>query len=567
MAGLNVALLAFPQGIAFAAIAGLPIEFGIYGTAIASLVMPIFGGSRFIVAGPTNATAVLLFGSLLGLEIADGQRAALVSVIVLLSGLFLVMGAFMKVAALVQYVSRSVITGYITAAALYIVINQIKKVLGFDIVLPSGATFIDVVILTLKGLPHTHWPTLLLGLVTAGVSRFFNWRLPMLPNVAVTLLFMSAVGFYCNEWCLAQGLAPIEMLSAFNPGEWAPILPPITMENLRILPSAALVLAFLSMLEAASIGKSLAAQAGERINLNQEMLGLGMSNIACAFTQGMPASGSLTRSKLNFESGAATGISGVICGLLCILGAVTLGPQVHYIPTSVLGVIVITIGISLFNRHIIRVVWSATRSDRIVFIATFGGVLFSSLDFGIFLGVGVSILLFLRKAAQPELIEYTRDDSGVLRPKDEDTRETVPEVSIVHVEGDLFFGAAELFREQMRRACGKQSLKIVILKLRNAHHLDATSVLALEDLVRQLRASDRHLLVSEARDDALRIFNASGLVDIIGQENVFPDDPSNPTLSTSRAIKRSLQLLGGREAEVKIFVGGSKKSTSESNEE
>jgi len=562
-AGLNVALLAFPQGMAYAAIAGLPIQYGIFGSAVAALLGPILSGSRFIVLGPTNATSVLVFASFLGMGIVEqSEKLGLISLIVLLSGIFLILGAFLKVANLIQYISRSVVTGYITAAAIYIIINQLKKALGFEFTLPEGSTFLTVIWLTIKNLPMTHWPTLVVSLITAGMFWCLQRWFKALPNVAITLVVVSAIAFAFNSFLDTQGIATaIKTLSAIDATQWTVSLPPLQGDLISKVASVALVIAFLSVLEGTSIGKSLASRAGQKLDSNQEMLGMGLANIGCALYQGMPASGSLTRSQLNWNSGAATPLASIISGLLCAIGAYALGSYIRYIPVSVLGILVIAIGLSLINRHILRVVWNATGSDRIVFITTFTAALLIRLDFAIILGTGTSVLLFLRKAAQPELTEFSPDGEGQLAPAGSGSPSSAPEISIVHVEGDLFFGASELFRDQMRRVCEKPALKVVLLKMRNAYHLDATSVLALEELVRYMREQDRTLLVSEVRKDAVRIFKNSGLINIIGRENIFPDNPSNPTLATAKALKHAMQFMGTRDADVHIYLGKSKKQT------
>lgn len=560
-AGMNVALLAFPQGMAYAAIAGLPIQYGIFGSAVAAMLGPILSGSRFIVLGPTNATSVLIFASFLGMGIIDqGEKIALLPLIILMSGVFLIMGALLKVASLIQYVSRSVVTGYITAAAIYIIVNQAKKALGFDFTLPEGSTFLTVIFLTLKGLPATHWPTLLVSVLTAGVYAGLQRKLRALPNVAITLIIMSAIAAGINILIIDQGWATaVKTLNGIDATAWQLSLPPLRIDLISQFASVSLVIAFLSILEGTSIGKSLASKAGQRLDSNQEMLGMGFANIGCAFYQGMPASGSLTRSQLNWASGAATPLASIISGLLCAAGAYALGPMTRFIPVSVLGVLVIAIGISLVNRHVIRVVWNATGSDRLVFITTFLAALLIRLDFAIILGTGVSVLLFLRKAAQPELTEFSPNESGELTPMDQNKDKRSPEISIIHVEGDLFFGASELFRDQMRRVCEKPALKIVLLKMRNAYHLDATSALALEELIRYMQDKGRTLLITEIRPDALRIFENSGLVETIGEENIFPDDPDNPTLATAKALRRASHIIGGKHADIRIFLGKSQK--------
>lgn len=556
-AGLNVALLAFPQGMAYAAIAGLPIQYGIFGSVLAGIITPIWAGSRFIVAGPTNATSVMILAGLLGLGLSSPEeRMAVLPLVIALSGIFLVFGAILRVAALVQYVSRSVVAGYITAAAFYIILNQLRKVLGFNYEKPDGGTVFDDLILTIANLGQTHWPTLVLSLIAATLYYLLNRRFKTLPNVAITLVLVSGIGYFINQYAITNGLGAIATLSAINLSEWQFTLPPLERTLAIDVSLLALIIAFLSTLEGSSIGKTLAAKAGSRINVNQEMLGLGLANVACAFGQGMPASGSLTRSQLSYDSGAKTAMASIFASGFLLLTAFLFGDFTRFIPVSVLGVLVISIGLSLISVNILRVVWFATKGDRFVFAITFASALLLRLDFAIIVGVGVSILLFLRKAAQPEVTEYNASGD----PKEADGDEEGAAVSIVHVEGDLFFGAAEIFRDQMRDACARKNLKIVILKMRNAHHLDATSILALEDLVRSLRQTNRFFLISEVRPDALRIFKDSGLLKLAGDENIFADDTSNPTLSTSKAIRRAMTLLDGEDPSVNIFVGGSSKT-------
>lgn len=559
-AGLNVALVAFPQGMAYAVIAGLPIEYGIYGSAIATIVGGFFSGSRLVIFGPTNATSVIVFTSFLALGVTAQEKVALMPLVLSLVGIYLIVGAFLRVAHLIQYISRTVVTGYITAAAFFIILNQLRKVLGIDFEIPEMTGFFGIIKLTGEHVLDTHIPTLFIGLVTALLFIFLRRKWRTWPNVALTLVIMSMATAGLNHLLeqyqpLGSLFAgPVECLSAINASNWwALILPPLQMDRLNDIAKMALIIAFLSIVEGSSIGKSLAARSGERLNTNQEMLSLGLANLGCAMYGGMPASGSLTRSQLNWNSGAATSLASLYCGLICVIAAFVLGPYLKYIPVSALGMLVIIIGASLINLYTIRVVVKTTRSDAIVFATTFLAALLVALDFGIILGTATSIMLFLRKASVPELVEYTFTEEGGLTQL-EDQQRPDPEVSIVHVEGELFFGAADLFQDQMRRVVEDPNLKVVVLKMRNAHHLDATSVLALDELSRYMSESGRCLLVSEARKEVIRVFKNSGLIEVIGRENIFPDVTQNPLLSTSRALKRAKAVIGDQKAKVSIYA-------------
>ena len=176
------------------------------------------------------------------------------------------------------------------------------------------------------------------------------------------------------------------------------------------------------------------------------------------------------------------------------------------------------------------------------------------LDSAIYIGVGISIVLFLKKVARPEMVEYAFNKEGHLAEMNTAEQRCTPEVSIVHIEGELFFGAADLFQDQMRRICEDPNLKIVVLKMRNAHNMDATAVMALEELLRYMAEKDRYLILSEVKSDLIRVLKNSGLYDIIEARNIFTDEPSNPTLSTANALKRAKDHLGDDTANVSIYV-------------
>lgn len=547
-AGLNVALLAFPQGMAYALIAGLPIQYGIYGSAIAAMVAPIFAKSHFITLGPTNATSVILLSAFASLGIVGAEKLSMVPLLILLVGLFVLIGAYFKVANLVQYISRSVITGYITAAALLIITNQIPQSLGLEM-LGKGATFYESVVLMFQSIHTAHWATLAVSLSTACLFVLLNKKFKALPNVAICLVVIATA----TELIFGHE-SGIKFLSGIDARDWSFQAPDFSLSSIQVLASPALAIALLCMLEGISIGKSLAAKTGGRLDANQAMFSIGMANIACAFFSGMPASGSLTRSTLSTTSGGRTVLASSMGGLIVFVGAFALGPFTQYIPQCTLAVLVITIGISLINKHAIRIVTLTTKSDASVFAATFGSGLFMPLNTAIYVGVGTSIILFLKKVARPEMVEYTFNEEGQLAEMDKPEQRSVPQVSIVHVEGELFFGAADLFRDQMRRICEEPNLKIVILKMRNAHNLDATGVMALEELLLYMEENARYLILSEVKADMIRVLKNSGLYEKVEARNIFTDEPGNPTMSTAKALKRAKDHLGDRQADVSIYV-------------
>ena len=447
---------------------------------------------------------------------------------------------------------RTVITAYVTAAAFLISANQSKHLLGLggkgEV---TSSTFWGILSNTFSQLDQSSEPALWLSLFTAVTFILLQRTLKTLPNVALTLVFSSLLGilfenygwevFYLDSFESERTFLTVPQVEALG-AHWETIL------------WSASAVSLLCLLEGLSIGKSLAARAGERIDSNQETFSIGMANAGCAVLSGMPASGSLTRSSLNVQSGAKSGLSNFLAGVLVLAGYFLLGDCVDLVPLPSLANLVIFIGASLVKARQIKTVSKATRSDGIVFLVTLGVGLLISLQMAIFVGVITSILLFLRKVAEPEMVEHGYTETGELAEFSENTKRAEPEVSIVHVEGELFFAAADLFYEQIRRVGEDENLRVLVLKLLNAHHLDATSVLALEELLDYLKEKNCHVLLCEVRKDALRILRDSGVLSRINRKNVFPHSASNPTLSTAKAIKRSKYLISGEQAKVTIYA-------------
>jgi SulP family sulfate permease len=340
-------------------------------------------------------------------------------------------------------------------------------------------------------------------------------------------------------------------------------MPRFDANAINLMFGPALAIAFLAALENNVMAKTMASRSGDNINNNQEMLSVGVANLFCSFLSGQPASGSLTRSALNYSSGAATQFASLFCGALCFIAAISIGPFVAYVPRSVLAVLVISIALSLFNKRNINIALKTTKSDATVLVVTFVTSLITTLDVAIFTGVATSIVLYLRKASRPQMAEYEFDESGALAEKEEKKARQIPEISIVHVEGDLFFGASEVFREQIQRIAAEPNLKVIVLRLRNARHLDATSVMALEDLYNFMSRKECALIISGVRRDVLRVLKNSGLIDIIGRENIFMGSPTNPNLSTRNALIRAQEVLGTKEAEIRIFYNPKKEEQSD----
>ena len=546
-AGLNVAMLAIPQGMAYALIAGIPVFYGVIGSGFASLLGGIFGGKRFITLGPTNATAVLLFGMFASLGMIDGrgqiseQGLILIPCLLFLTGGVLILAGILGVSFFVKFISRTVITAYITAASLLIIVNQLKNALGIEIVSTEPVTnllgSLEFLVLNFNQCSfHEITISLFTGFLFLSLRKVF----PFLPNVAISLVLSSLLAATLNHYGLE-----LTLLEPYSKNTDIFLIPNLEKfySNMPILMETACALALLIVIEGLAIGRSLSSKCGERIDSKRETLSFGISNIICSFSASMPCSGSLTRSSLNINSGAMTKASNIFSGIIMILLFIALSNYIEFISLASLSTLVIFIGCSLIKARNLKTVIKATRSDCITFLVTFAIATLFTLQTSIFVGVFVSILFFLKKVAVPEMIEQGYNEKGELTDYSEKTMKLIPEVSIVHVEGELFFAAADLFYEQIRRSYDNPNVKVIILKLLNAHHLDATSVMALEELIESFKKTNCHVLICGIRKDILKVFKDSGLLSRMNRQNLFPHSYNNPTLSTANAVKHAKELL------------------------
>lgn len=557
LSGLNVALLAFPQGMAYAVIAELPIQYGIISGAVAAVIAPLFAGSRHTVLGPTNATAFMIFSSFAAFSMA--QKTEFLPLFVLLVGILLVIGAFLRVAEMIQFISRSVIVGYITGAAILIVANQLRHVLGVELDLTDGAkTFFTILQGTIAQIKNTQWEPLALSGLTLLLWIVLSKKWSRLPVFAIALVSMTGVYALLH----AQLGWTVATFESFQPSDLKPRVPTISQDGLfsdiAKLLGVAFSVAFLATLENSVMSKTLASQRGEWPNMNQDMLSVGLANIATSFAGGMPASGSLTRSALNFSSGAQSRLSSIISGFLCFAGALLFGKYMYLVPKCCLAVLVICIAFSLINYRRIQISLYSTPGDAAVLITTFLAALLMPLSVAIFVGVGLSIVLYLRASSKPYLTEYEFTELGELMEAERQEDDPTPAVSVVHVEGELFFGAAEIFRAQIQKIAYDPAIKVLILQLKNARRLDATSVIALEELVNFLRSRNREVVLCGVTKDVFRVLKNSGTLDTIGRENTFAYNRKNPNLATKYSLKRALELLGTENADIRIFYDPNK---------
>ena len=557
LAGATVALVSIPQAVGFALIAGLPPEMVIMSVVVGGFLAALFSTSHHLVFGPTNSISLLIASAVATLPAAGLTAPELALVLAFLIGIFQLGAGFAKLGKLTQFVSRSVIIGYGTAIGILLAAGQLPYLVGAEatrgnLVRSLEGTFQHVAALEINGY------SLAIGVVTLLLFHILERIERWIPVELVGLVFISL-------FARLVGLDTLGVRTIASEGELAGSLPsfvgmPFGDASVAAVPallSTALAIAILGMLEAISIGKTLAARSGQTFNANQELMAMGVANLGCSAFGSMPGSASFARSASNHQSGARTQISAISSSLMVLGALFFVAPLINYLPIPALAAHLIRIGIKMINREQLRIAWRSTRSDATVLVATMLAAFLFKLDAAIYVGLGLSLMLFLKKASAPSLVEYGFNDQGQLSQLDSAAaRASDSTISIVHVEGELFFGAADLFQEEVRLRAEAEDIRVVILRMKNARHLDATSVMSLLQLNEALQKKGRHLLVSGINPDVERVLRRSGAWAVIGPENIFPAE-ANLTMSTKRALQRAKRLLAADgakgKADVRIF--------------
>jgi sulfate permease, SulP family len=555
VAAATVTLVSIPQAIGFSLILNLPP-----GPVIASVIIGGFVGSLFFsshhhVFGPTSSISLIVAATIAANSATGLAPLQLAIYLAFLIGVIQLLAGLLNFGEITKFISRSVVVAYSTGIGILLIASQLHNLLGYSV--GGGQNFSTNVLQAIFDLGTAQVYPWAIGIGALTFAIFWLVR-KLRPGWPEALIGLALLGIGAKVLSLHYPHVPFKMIR--DEGALTAVIPafagyPFGPRRLHLLPElagTAIAISILGMLEAASITKGLAAKSGQKIEPNQELVGMGVANIACAFFGAVPGSSSFARSAVNFHSGARTQMASMMSSLV-VLGVLSVGTQVfNFIPVAALAAHLIRIGFKMINPHQIRISCRSTPSDLVVFVVTLGSCLFLRLDTAIYVGIGVSLVLFLKKTSTPTLVEYAINESGNLAELNDPAQRPHPQISIIHVEGELFFGAADLFQEQVRLLADNQNIRVFILRMKNARHLDASTVMAMEYLHEYLRETDRHLLISGSSPDVTRVLENSGLLQQIGRQNIFPAE-ANPTMATRNALRRAKELLPNEPLDVRVF--------------
>ena len=473
LVGLSGAILALPQSIAYALIAGLPAEYGLYAAIVPVLIACLWGSSWHLICGPTAAISIVLYASISPLAVAgSSDYVTLVLLLTFLGGVFQLLLGLLRFGTLVNFVSHSVVLGFTLGAAIVIALGQLPNLMGID--LPSQATALKTAQDLFAHAREVELPSLGLGLATLLIGIAIKLLRPRWPALLISLVLVSLVA-----WLLPGYFAHVPRVPAFS-GHLPPLspLPLLDLDLiLRLLPSAVAV-GMLGLVTSLSIARSLSARSEQLIDADQEIRAQGFSNMVGAFFSGYLSSGSFTRSGLSFEAGARSPMAGVFSALWVALFAVAGAGLIAHLPIPAMAGSILLICWGLVDHKAIRALFRVSRSEFLVMALTAAATLLLELQTAIYAGVLASLFFYLKRTSRPRVQQSREGEADVLR-----------------VGGSIFFGAAHYLQVRLQRCQGPH----VVIDARQINFIDYSGVDMLHREARRLARNGGSLTLHRAR--------------------------------------------------------------------
>lgn len=523
MAGLTGAVIVLPQGVAFATIAGLPPEYGLYTAMVTPIIAALFGSSFHLVSGPTTAISIVVFSAVSHYATpGTPEFVSLALTLTFLAGVYQFAFGLARLGSLVNFVSHTVVMGFTAGAAILIATSQLKHITG--IFVPKGETFI-----------HT-WMDLFVGwgdinpyLVAIAMATLFGALIakrfmPKLPNLLIGMVIGSVIALFLKDY------ADIKLV-----GEIPAHLPPLshpefTFQTLKMLAPEAFAVALLGLIEAVSISRAVATKSSQRINPNQEFIGQGLSNITGSFFSSYAGSGSFTRSGINYEAGAKTPLSAILAAIFLVIIVLLIAPLTAYLPIAAMGGVILLVAYNLIDFHHIRHTLSFSKSESSILLTTFFATLFLELEFAIYLGVLLSLILFLAKTSTPRIPTLSFDE-GV----DNDKRKLIninkkpvkqcPQLKIIRIDMSIYFGSINHIQNRIAHIVENEKIHHILVVASGINFIDLAGAEALVAENTSLKKMGGGLYFVGLKSSVYEFTAKSCFIKNIGNNHFFDSKP------------------------------------------
>jgi sulfate permease, SulP family len=553
VAGITVAAVAVPQAMAYAMVAGLPAEYGLYTAIVMTAVGAVFDSSRQLINGPTNAISIAVLSALALVEGPEQKIQAAILLAFMVGSIQLAI-TLCRLGDLSRYISHSVIVGFTLGAGGLLVLDQVKNLLGLRALGDAHAHFLYRFWLTLMYGGGIHAATASIGLGTIALVAALRWgkeRLAwrLLPDFLIVVAAMAALVAWLG--LDQRGVTVIGTIPATLPHF---VLPALDAAAIRTHSNAALAIAVLGLLEAIAMAKAIAAQTRQKLDVNQQCLSEGLANFTGSFFQCIPGSGSLTRSAINQQAGASTQWSGVVSAFAVALIMLQFAPYARFIPRAALAGILMVSAWKMVDWRALSYHLRATRFDAAIVVVTAVSAIAISVEFCILIGVFMSFLLAVRRAGRMLLTEFVVSSEGGIH-------ERLPgdvasgQLLIFGLEGEMFFGSAAALERHFAymEERVEPPTRVVVLRMKRVRNPDAVGLTLLDGFVERLKARNVHVLLCGVRAPLFASMRRAGLAQRLDESEIFLEQPVRQT-STLLAIRYAYQLIpapdptGGRPA-------------------
>ncbi|OAY46018.1 sulfate transporter 4.1, chloroplastic isoform X1 [Manihot esculenta] len=533
MAGVTIGVMLVPQAMSYAKLAGLHPIYGLYCGFVPVFVYALFGSSRQLATGPVALVSLLVSNVLSGIvDSSDELYTELAILLALMVGILECIMGILRLGWLIRFISHSVISGFTTASAIVIALSQAKYFLGYDVV--RSSKIVPLVKSIISGVDKFSWPPFVMGFSILAVLLVMKH----LGKSRKPLRFLRAAG------PLTAVILGTTFVKIFHPssislvGEIPQGLPSFSVPKgfgyaKSLIPTAMLITG-VAILESVGIAKALAAKNGYELDSSQELFGLGLANILGSFFSAYPATGSFSRSAVNNESGAKTGLSGIVTGILMGCALLFLTPLFEYIPQCSLAAIVISAVMGLVDYDEAIFLWRVDKKDFLLWTITSATTLFLGIEIGVLVGVGVSLAFVIHESANPHIAVLGRLPGTTVYRNIQQYPEayTYNGIVMVRIDAPIYFANISYIKDRLReyeldvdkstrRGPEVERIYFVILELSPVTYIDSSAVQALKDLHQEYKSRDIQIAISNPNRDVLLTLSKAGAVELIGKEWYF----------------------------------------------
>ncbi|MBN2501128.1 MAG: SulP family inorganic anion transporter [Anaerolineales bacterium] len=536
MAGLTVAMIAIPQTMAYAAIIGVNPIYGLYTAIISGMVGAFFGRSSYLVTGSTNAVALATAGVLFGYHNSP-IYPEYVFTLAIISGVIKLLLGVLQLGGMVRYISNSVLTGFLAGAGVLIIINQLGNLVGVR--RPAGADPLQILWNLATHVRQFEWHIVVIGAITIVVFLLLKRLNSKLPAALLAIVLASGLvqffGWHAAGVTLVSDLGDIDKVGLrFH-------LPQIPLDNLQSLFVSGGAVALLSLVETMSVAKALGLNHDEKVYPSREFFGQGLASIATGLFQGVPSSGSPSRSAINADSGARTRLAAGFSGIFVLVAVLAFSGLIGYIPVASLAGVVVVSAYNMIDWRHIKLTWQSRTVSRFVLIVTFASALLLPLHIAIYMGAALSIVIYLRESSSLELSYLKLNQQGEFEEHNlADIEQEHPSIAIVNIEGALYFGAVDDLEERLEEIMVRD-VRVVILRMRRMRLLASTGVTTLKTLVTRAEHMGTSVVICGVPEEINATLESSGITALVGEQRVFP---ANDTLfSASREALSHARMI------------------------